>query len=45
MEKRTLTLETTPIDTRSCDQYIVDDGEDAFTSNPIAIFTLYLAVR
>ena len=42
--RRTLALHASPVDTSAANHYIVYDSENALAANPLARFTLYLAV-
>ena len=42
--EHTLTFWPIPVNTSAADQDIVDDGKDAFTCNPLALFVLDSAI-
>ena len=43
-EKHTLTAGTSPVDTGTCDEHIMYNGENTFTAHPATISVFNLAV-
>lgn len=44
MEILTFRLWAVHVDTSTTDEYVVDDGEDAFAADPVAMLVLYAAI-